>query len=254
MFAKKSSRKLFKGFRCWTNVLKIKFDIKISRFSPWNCAKLKHSLTHEIFINFTMLPNWIFLSLKLQKHSSTDCFSFLVLHIQLLGHFCHLTDSKNVCLTLFHELFCRCRAVLRRKEINFTALLHKSAYDYLTLTLKLLCSAMRLSLGNIRKKSLRFFSSFPDVRMQQSKKSLLNSSSLSADEAIFHSLWNAFVWGGNFTVDWFQVIIKFSKDEKFFVIWKIVEKVEKIRRQFIKISSAGLKLLNKRKENKNADN
>lgn len=130
---------------------------KIPSFCDWHRAKSKHSSSHEIFIKFTILPNWIFLSLKLQKHSSTDCFSFLVLHFQLLGHFCHLTDSKNVCLILFHELFCRCRAVLRRKEINFTALLHKSAYDYLTLTLKLLCSAMRLSLGNVRKKKFTFF-------------------------------------------------------------------------------------------------
>jgi hypothetical protein len=62
-----------------------------------------------------------------------------LIHIQLLGHFCHLTESK--CAFFMCEQWIVVCGILRRKEINFTASLHKSADDYLTLTLKVLCSA-----------------------------------------------------------------------------------------------------------------
>lgn len=147
---------------------------------------------------FMMRPNRISLSRALQKKTLVDRL-FLVssARIQLLGHFCHLTESKCAFLYAFFSstslFLAQCRAVLRRKEINFTALLHKSADDYLTLTLKVLCSAVRLSLGNVRKKFKIFFSSlfpsFPSCRRRyatEQKIFLLNSSSLSADEVIFH--------------------------------------------------------------------
>lgn len=72
----------------------------------------------------------LFISLAWQKHSSsTDC--FLLLSHSIAGPFLPLKWIK-ICFTG--------RDSMRRKEINYPALLHKSADDYSTLTLKIMPS------------------------------------------------------------------------------------------------------------------
>lgn len=186
-----------------------------------------------------------------RNHSSSDC---VVAYIQLLGH--------------LREVLSVVRAVLWRKEINFTLLLHKNDDDYLTLTLKFLCSAFDFHSEMFEIKVYDFFSlvfssitDLPPSICSRAKKYLFfnikfkfivcrwgNLSALlrfvSCDDFVFFS----FSVGEEFfhttlTSSYYKVL-SFGNETRWKVFFFLYEKAEKLekRRQFIRISSAGLKL------------
>lgn len=107
---------------------------------------------------------------------TTDCFALI--SNWMLGHFCHLAEWKY--------------AFLWRKEINYTALLHKSADAYSTLTLKAMLGFFFIStterdFHSEMYKNFIFFSFAPIIPSRyatEQKKSFIKFKFIVCDEVI----------------------------------------------------------------------